>query len=168
MSAKTIQGKESSNIICTESYKRKLIPKYSDYQCYTTCKQGQYILMNGSGDVLYYFKDENEKKENAQSIIDSIFRLYRIKYDEYENHYRENPQYYIKTYEEANWVHRLLYKGFKEVGHSGSIDPYLNWYGCSLYSPDRCLGKQNKKIFLSLQGMYMRLDGDVLKITEKY
>lgn len=142
-------------MICTEPYKRKLIPDRADYSCFTTKEDGVWVLKNGNGNVLYSFIDKSDCTEKAQSIVDSLMELYFIKQREFEIHQTSYPQYYYKAYNEANWAHKALYKGFKE-STGKDFNPYHNWFGCSLYSPDRELIRDKKTITLSLQGMSMR------------
>lgn len=151
-------------MINTEAHKRKLVPDRSDYTCFTKIVNGKYVLKNSNGNVLYTFKDEEDCKLKANAIGEALYSVYRLKQIDYETHLRNYPQYYVQTYEEANWIHRALYKGFKIVGND-EINPYHNWFGCSLYSPDRVLQKDKKFIKLSLQGIVTRVN---YQVSEKY
>jgi hypothetical protein len=139
-----------------------MVPDRSDYTGFTTRKDGVYIYKTNSGKILYEFKDKEDCTLKANAIGEAMHTMYRIKQIEYESHLINFPQYYIQTYDEANWVHKCLYKGFKEVGYAKELKPYRNWFGCSLYSPDRILKRGDKTITLSLQGIYTRFDHDAL------
>lgn len=75
--------------------------------------------------------------------------------EKFRQHKRSFPQYYFPTYKEANFTHKALCKGFTTI--NDDFDPYNNWFGVSLYSPDVNLVRENKRIVLSLQGFLMRI-----------
>ncbi len=152
---------DRTTLLNTQAHKRKLIPDIADFSAYSTAKGGQWILKNAKGLVLYGFKSESDKKEKAQAIINSLMELFFEKDKEYRSHYLNHKHIYdVKTYEEANIIHKAIYKGFEACGYAKEINPYLNWFGCSLYSPDLCLKRDGKEIVLSLQGIYTRFADD--------
>ena len=144
--------------ICTEAHKRKIIPSFGKYSCFTTKKDGNWILKNSVGDIIYTFKNKEELQQKSQGMVDALFSMYIIIQKEFEKHRSNNPDYYIKTYEESNWVAKSIYRGF--TSDIKDFNPYQNWFGVSvpitlgLY-PDAVLKKGNKTIHLSLQGISM-------------
>lgn len=129
-----------------EAHKRKFYPNKGLFGTYTTMKEGQWVLMNNQGDLIYSFKSEEEKNNSAQSICDSLMNIYWKLEREYLQHKMDFPQYYEPTYEEASWLQRALYRGFKYRYKSDG-----NWWGCSLTHPMNVLERDNKRIILSLQ-----------------
>ena len=111
------------------------------------------MLKNGLGNILYQFKDESEREHKAQGMVDVMWNLYQKLQSEFWIHRADHPEYYYKTYEEANFPHRAVMKGF--VSNKKDYDPYTNWYGVSTYDPDIELIKDGKKIQFSLQGIGM-------------
>jgi|ERR1700733_4195499 len=139
-----------------DANKRKIVPSWDDYICYTTMQNGKFVLKNGRNIVLYTFSDEDDCKIKCQSIVDTLMNFYWQKEKEYKKHCFHNPSFYLKTYEEANWTHRALINGF--ISDRPDFNPYENYFGVSvptshgLYA-DALLKRGNKHIILSLQGM---------------
>lgn len=132
---------------------RVTVPQYGRYSYYTKFENGYWVLKNGFGNILYQFKDESEREQKAQGMVDVMWNTYQKLQTEFWIHRTEHPEYYYKTHEEANFPHRAIMKGF--VPDKKDYDPYTNWYGVSTYDPDRELIKDCKKIQFSLQGICM-------------
>lgn len=142
----------------TQAHKRKFYPSSGKFFCYTTRDNGAFVLRNGEGTTLYRFKDEEDKKQRAQPMVDALKIIYRELENEYLAHKRLYPEYYSPTYEEANFAHRALANGFEPFPEY--FCPYHNWFGVSAcayegYTPDAVLKRGNKKIIISLQGIMM-------------
>jgi hypothetical protein len=129
-------------------------PNYNMFRCFTTCANKEtHVLKNGQGDILYVFKNKEERHLKAQAMIDILSIVYRKQEEEYLLHKRNNPQLYAPTYKEINFVAKALTKGF--WSHPEDIDPNDNWFGTSRIKPDALLTKGHKQIKLSLQGISM-------------
>jgi hypothetical protein len=137
-----------------EAHKRKIVPRALFFCTFTTfChKINKFVLKNAEANVLYTFKDNEEKKDIANKLISVISEIERVIKLEAYIHRVDNPTIYSHTYEEANFVHRAIFNGFDSKSLRES--PYSNWFGVSIYSPDAILlrNKDNKKIHLSFNG----------------
>lgn len=146
--------------ICEDANKRISYPNRNEYMCYTTTINGKLSLKNGVGKLIYEFIDEEEKEKKSQGMIDALIKLYQIKFDQSFLYEREHPNYYIKTYQEANWAHKSIYKGF--IPLDKEYNPYHNFFGCSAYDPDKMLIRGSKKIIISFQGIGTRVDNFIM------
>lgn len=152
-----------------DAIKRVEVPDWDEYSAFTTKRDGKWVLKNSKGDILFTFESEKDKCLKAQSIINVLFKIYRNKQKKYEIHMRKNPQCYIPTYEEANWVHKAMYRGFEPLKHMEGFKPFDNWFGVSVYKPDVKLVKENgRSITLSLQGIYTRFKFDSVKEQQEH
>ncbi len=118
------------------------IPDRSDYSSYTTKRGGVWLLINGNGKVLYDFSGVEEKELYAQKMINVLFNLYHQKRIEFEIHRINNPDLYAPTYEEANFTHKAVIKGFEPSAKP--FNPYENWFGVSR----SCYAGQHNSIIL--------------------
>jgi hypothetical protein len=150
---------DTSKLINTEANKRIQYPDSRDYQfsIKQVKHQGEdtYVICNGFDWYVEFEKDEVKAKD-----LLSNYKRYgreiksRIE-DRVRVHQRQNPDLYINTYEEANWVHKAIYKGFKVKANANSFNPYDNWFGASKNMPEYIMLRGGKKITLSMQSHLM-------------
>lgn len=152
----------SNSFICTEPHKRIIIPDWDYYHGNAKFIDGFWFWVSNSGRRICKWFSEKEKQDKLQIVTDAYNEMYHTLYADYLTHQREFPEYYVQTYEEANWVHRALYRGFKNrAWGSDFINPYDGWFGCNVLftkdkSPDVELFRDKKVITLSLQGLYTK------------
>lgn len=150
---------DTSNLINTQAHKRIQYPDGLDYEFYIkeVFHYGKETLaIWNKHDMIIEFVDDakiaSEKLKEYNKYGDAIKR--RIE-DRVRHFQKVNPQYYVQTYEEANWVHKAVYMGFRVKYCGNRFNPYDNWFGVSKYYPEAVLLKGNKKIVLSMQGFLM-------------
>ena len=118
----------------------------------------RHCLKDKNGYIIHFF-DTKEQADEQIPLLKTFGReLMRGLQEKVRQHKRNFPQYYEPTYEEANFSHKALIKGF--VPFPEYFKPYDNWFGVSAcayqgYTPDAILTRGDKKIILSLQGMAM-------------
>lgn len=135
--------------INTESSKRIIQPSWNDYSCYSKIVNGGKCLVTNSGIIVATFSDLEDYERICQPMIDGVKQVYLALNERFLRHKSANPNYYVNTYEEANFTHKLIYLGF-ECSHD--INPYNNWYGISKQEPDMVFKKGDIKIVFSLNG----------------
>ena len=144
------------SLINNEAHKRLQYPDHRDFDLSIGedfCGYNRVFIQSKSGRNIHFFKTRQEAEDNL-SLLRLFAKNLRISLEnKVRAHKKEFPQYYVETYEEANFVHKAIYKGFKSI--DAPISPYFNWFGCSRYAPDQRLKRGDKKIILSLQGMGM-------------
>jgi hypothetical protein len=98
---------------------------------------------------------------------------YNKKFEEYLTHKRANPEIYTDTYEEADLPTRAMYKGF--IPRNYYYSSKNNWFGCSAaaypnHSSDHELYRDNKAIYLSLQGLLglVLIPNDIIELPETW
>lgn len=160
-------------MICTEPHKRILVPDRDEYLCCPKLKEGVWFLENANKRNVVKFFSEEEKEEKSKILIDGFISMYVYVNNQYLSHKNNFPQYYVPTYEEANWVHRAIYKGFKNRAWGREdIDPYDGWFGCNVLadktkSPDVELFRGCKVITISLQGLYTKNTNEYRELWDK-
>lgn len=141
----------------TEPHKRMQYPDSNDFKfeyCLDTHTGiERHCLKDKNGYIIHFFesKDQADKQIPLFKLFGSeIFAGLQAKVRQHKTDFQK---YYIPIYEEANFTHKALIRGFE--GNEKNINPYNNWFGVSTYVPDMILRKGEKKIILSLQGMHM-------------
>lgn len=147
---------------------RKSYPDRSKYLYYKTKVNGTFVLTNCYGDIILSSDvDDDEFNQDCQKLSHYKRDEFSVLQSEYFIHKWNNPSVYEKTYEEANFTHKALMRGFKANILKEKFYPYTNWFGVSAgaytgMSPDEVLSKGNKRIFLSIQGMLTPNEASVL------
>lgn len=154
---------DTSNLINTQAHKRIQYPDSRDYDFnikrVNHYGEDTYVVCNGFDWYVEFEKDEAKSKillENYKRYGKEIKR--RIE-DRVRIHQRQKPEFYVQTYEEANWVHKAIYKGFRVKANAEIFNPYDNWFGVSKNMPECILLKGDKKITLSMQSLLMPKEG---------
>ncbi len=162
---------DTQHLINTQSEKRLQYPDSRDYEfsLEKTRHHGEdtYAVINGYEMVMDFEQD----KDKATSLLRE-YKVYGDKIkrrieDRIRTHKSQNPDFYIPTYDEANFTHKLIYKGFKVKNSAKVFKPYDNWFGVSKYVPECVFIRGNKKIILSLQGAAITFSIDVSCLSEE-
>lgn len=144
--------------INTKSHLRKSIKKDElDYAItweYRNLGHGEfkYASVNGHGQTLEFFNEIQDGYTPPDWVVK------RAVEDRDRQYKRDNKDAYIPLYEEANFVHKLIYRGFIPRTVNGRFTPYDNWFGVSAYSPDLTLKRGKKFVKMSLQGVSIPFD----------
>jgi len=151
--------------LCPDKTKRVYCPPFAEYSCYTTHSDGYWAIKNGIGDTVYKFKSDEEYKTSSQSMCDAIHEMYLLLYRKYDLHKIKNEQYYIKSYDEANFPHKAIYKGF-EVKNRPNYNSYTNYFGVGIHDAPVTLIRGDKKITISIMYVSFKI-GDELVFETK-
>jgi hypothetical protein len=154
---------DTSNLINTQANKRIQYPDSRDYEfsMKPVKHQGEdtYVIYNKFDMYVEFEKDEAKAKELLRNYNRYGLEIKRRIEDRVRIHKRSNPDFYVQTYEEANWVHKAIYKGFKVKANTKKFNPYDNWFGVSKNMPECILLRGDKKITLSMQSFLMPKEG---------
>ena len=154
---------DTSNLINTQADKRIQYPDSRDYEfaIKPVKHQGEdtYVIYNKFDMYVEFEKDEANAKELLRNYNRYGLEIKRRIEDRVRLHKKSNPAFYVQAYEEANWVHKAIYKGFKVKANADKFNPYDNWFGVSKNMPECILLRGDKKITLSMQSFLMPKDG---------
>ncbi len=139
-----------------------------DYYLDAHTNSERHCLKDKNGYIIHIFSSKEQADQQIDILKHFAWEIRRGLEEKVRQHKKEFPKYYIPTYEEANFTHKALYKGF--TADVPAFNPYENWFGVSVsivqgMYPDAILSRNNKQIILSKYGICTRTP---LETEEKY